>query len=627
MKKAKNGGGYNVKRPGIHSSHRNGQVFGCYNNKKKKNNENNKVDNGDKRSNNNNNNNNSFYELCLSLSWCFVISFYFEVCLRNGNGETHHYPNYRSLLSDGKLVGNGNPNVRNITLDKFSYDLSKDNKSININISTVQRLGSLNASYSVCRHKGLDELVFHILKLGYTRLVCEMSCRIDQRISKLEDYQHGRDMDSAYLKLDVTQNTSIPGKGLVSSDERANVFHRMEPDGTPYNYASAAKGAKVVAHNKVAKGASNILGKDHDKYLINPCSVSDKFVVVELAEETLVDSVKIANFEHYSSNFKEFELWGSLAYPTDAWSFMGKFVAANVKQAQTFVLPEPKWVTYLNLSLISHYGSEHFCTLSVLEVYGVDAIERMLEDLMVSSGRSVHSEQVSKTNSTGAQSARPQNVTANGNNGSEAENGSSEEQKANTDASKSPGTTKIPDPVVGKSNSRIPGDTVLKILMQKVRSVEVNLSVLEEYLKELDQKQRDNVPEIYKEISKVTSLIDDERNAIKELIEWKEETDKQREDTEIWKAVFSSQVEELVDENKILRSLIENIEKDQASLQNKELAVLLVSLCFLCIAFLKLVSKRILLSFGASRGSNVSTNRGWLLILLSSGITMLITLI
>lgn len=87
MKKAKNGGGYNVKRRSIHSSHRNGQVFGCYNNKKKKNNENNKVDNEDKRSDNNNNNNNiSFYELCLSLSWCFVISFYFEVCLGNGNG-------------------------------------------------------------------------------------------------------------------------------------------------------------------------------------------------------------------------------------------------------------------------------------------------------------------------------------------------------------------------------------------------------------------------------------------------------------------------------------------------------------------------------------------------------------
>lgn len=73
---------------------------------------------------------------------------------------------------------------------------------------------------------------------------------------------------------------------------------------------------------------------------------------------------------------------------------------------------------------------------------------------------------------------------------------------------------------------------------------------------------------------------------------------------------------------------MENIENDHTSLQNKELAVLLVSFFFLCIAFLKLVSKRVLLSFGASRGNDASrTTGGWLLILLSSGITMLITLI
>lgn len=54
----------------------------------------------------------------------------------------------------------------------------------------------------------------------------------------------------------------------------------------------------MVAHNKEAKGASNILGNDHNKCLRNLCTVRAKFVVIELAEETLVDVARIANFEH-----------------------------------------------------------------------------------------------------------------------------------------------------------------------------------------------------------------------------------------------------------------------------------------------------------------------------------------
>ncbi|KAI3804487.1 hypothetical protein L1987_26063 [Smallanthus sonchifolius] len=165
-----------------------------------------------------------------------------------------------------------------------------------------------------------------------------------------------------------------------------NITHRLEPDGTKYNYAAASKGAKVVAHDKEAKGASNILGEDHDMYLRNPCSVADKFVVIELAEETLVDAITIANFEHHSSNFKQFELSGSLVFPTESWFDLGTFVAENVKHRQYFKLPEPKWARYVKLRLVTHYGSEFYCTLSLFEAYGVDAIEKMLEDLIMASG-------------------------------------------------------------------------------------------------------------------------------------------------------------------------------------------------------------------------------------------------
>lgn len=242
--------------------------------------------------------------------------------------------------------------------------------SITSNVTTSKDYTTLSASYSLPRQSRVEDLAFYIL--GDTALVCHAPLELEvggHEQKRLENLHQGRTTHDGYLDLDEFRNITRQGKKAGDANQRMNITHRLEPDGTKYNYASMAKGAKVVADNKEAKGAVNILGKDHDKYLINPCSVGGKFVVVELTEETLVDAVKIANFEHHSSNFKEFELRGSLNYPSDEWSLLGKFAALNVKQAQTFTLPEPKWVRYLNLSLISHYNSEHYCTLSVFEVY------------------------------------------------------------------------------------------------------------------------------------------------------------------------------------------------------------------------------------------------------------------
>ncbi|KAE9596515.1 putative Galactose-binding domain, SUN domain-containing protein [Lupinus albus] len=178
-------------------------------------------------------------------------------------------------------------------------------------------------------------------------LVCKLHSREHEK--KLQRVKLGDEkFNSTNLNHDEFRNIAKQEKNKGNDDyAHNNITHRLEPDGSVYNYASESKGAKVVAHNKEAKGAKNILGKDHDKYLRNPCSVGGKFVVIELAEETLVDSVKIANFEHYSSNFKEFELAGSLSYPTEAWTTLGNFIAANVKHAQIFKLSEPKWVRSL----------------------------------------------------------------------------------------------------------------------------------------------------------------------------------------------------------------------------------------------------------------------------------------
>ncbi|KAI4315542.1 hypothetical protein L6164_028340 [Bauhinia variegata] len=547
-----------------------------------------------------NNNKRSFYELSLSLIfslWCLLFLFYSKLGLGHGNGEIN--------ASSSSISSRG-----------LSQKVAKP-------------------MYSHADTSRLEQVFWKVL--GNTHLVCELKAEEEKKLEAVqvpyEKDHHTHDLNYEELRNITTQEES---QGIKS--QLVNITRRLEPDGSEYNYASESKGAKVVAHNKEAKGASNILGKDHDKYLRNPCSVGGKFVVIELAEETLVDSVKIANFEHYSSNFKDFELSSSLTYPTETWSPLGHCHAANVKHAQIFKLPEPKWARYLNLSLLSHYGSEFYCTLSVVEVYGINAIERMLEDLIVASvGVGSIPNKLTESNSSDIPSLKPEidrNVkqVESRNDSAAAETPNNDvAQKIEMEGTKNPViVNKVPDPVMEfrqQLNGRVAGDTVLKILMQKVMSVELNLSALEEYLKEMNRRQGDIIPDLEKELSRISQSLEQSKTEIDGLLHWNTITEKGISELELWKDAVSSQVDALVKENRVLRLDVQNIRSDQVKLQSKELAVLVVSLLFVCLAVFKLIWVHILTFFGAYNSEKArQTIRGLVTLFVCCCLTIMIVM-
>ena len=301
-----------------------------------------------------------------------------------------------------------------------------------------------------------------------------------------------------HIGLDEFKNKAFSSKTKYATGKPGSIMHRSEPGGEDYNYAAASKGAKVLSFNKEAKGASNILNSDKDKYLRNPCSTEEKFVVIELSEETLVDAIKIANFEHHSSNLKDFELLGSAVYPTDSWVTLGKFSAQNVKHAQDFVLPEPKWARYLKLNLLSHHGAEFYCTLTLIEVYGIDAVEKMLEDLISAQDKVPLSGEILDDKKSGSN----QHASSEGM-GYEDLVEEPDTMIRTPDVKHGRLEIDVPDPVEEirhKQVNRMPGDTVLKILMKKVRSLDLNLAILERYLEELSTRYGDIFKEFDKDI-------------------------------------------------------------------------------------------------------------------------------
>ncbi|TYI16700.1 hypothetical protein ES332_A08G272200v1 [Gossypium tomentosum] len=418
-----------------------------------------------------------------------------------------------------------------------------------------------------------------------------------------------------------------------SGTGQAGITHRLEPGGKEYNYASASKGAKVLAYNKEAKGASNILGRDEDKYLRNPCSAEEKFVVIELSEETLVDTIVIANFEHYSSNLKAFELLGNLVFPTDAWINLGNFTATNVKLDQRFVLQEPKWVRYLKLNLLSHYGSEFYCTLSVIEVYGVDAVEKMLEDLISVQDNPFGPEDgVRDQKQPASQMESTQRDDINQNSNKEM---GSEPPVDQLNMQFDVTSNVVPNPIEEirhQQVGRVPGDSVLKILMQKVRALDLNLSVLERYLEDLNYKYGNIFKEFDKDIGEKDKVLEKIKSNIKDLTESQNIIAKHVADIASWKSLVSVQLDTLGRDNADLRWEIEKVWERQTSMENKFMAVFVVTLLFGLFAFVRLLVDMLLSIFKSFISVETlekpwkfcSSSYSWLLLLCSCSIILFI---
>uniref|UniRef100_A0A8C7Y9F4 SUN domain-containing ossification factor n=1 Tax=Oryzias sinensis TaxID=183150 RepID=A0A8C7Y9F4_9TELE len=151
------------------------------------------------------------------------------------------------------------------------------------------------------------------------------------------------------------------------------------------NYASVECGAKILSANSDAKSTSAILMENMDLYMLNPCNNKIWFVI-ELCEPIQVKQLDIANFELFSSTPKDFLVSISDRYPTNKWVKLGTFHARDERIVQSFPLDEQLYakfvkmfIKYIKVELLSHFGSEHFCPLSLIRVFGTSMVEEYEE--------------------------------------------------------------------------------------------------------------------------------------------------------------------------------------------------------------------------------------------------------
>ncbi|KAL9093334.1 MAG: hypothetical protein Q9165_004075 [Trypethelium subeluteriae] len=145
-----------------------------------------------------------------------------------------------------------------------------------------------------------------------------------------------------------------------------------------FNYASFDCAATVLKTNPKAKSTSSVLVENKDSYMLNECHIDNKFIIVELCNDILIDTVVLANFEFFSSMFRTFRLSVSDRYPVkmERWKELGTFEARNSREVQAFLVENPLiWARYLRIEFLEHYGNEFYCPLSLVRVHGTTMLE------------------------------------------------------------------------------------------------------------------------------------------------------------------------------------------------------------------------------------------------------------
>ncbi|KAJ5087853.1 hypothetical protein N7456_011469 [Penicillium angulare] len=172
----------------------------------------------------------------------------------------------------------------------------------------------------------------------------------------------------------------------VRQVHRADVSRRKDAGTTckeRFNYASFDCAATVLKTNRECKGSSSVLVENKDSYMLNECRAQNKFLILELCDDILVDTVVLANYEFFSSIFHTFRVSVSDRYPAkpDQWKELGVYEGRNTREVQAFAVENSLiWARYLRIEFLTHYGHEFFCPISLIRVHGTTMMEEYKHD-------------------------------------------------------------------------------------------------------------------------------------------------------------------------------------------------------------------------------------------------------
>ncbi|CAG9531435.1 unnamed protein product [Cercopithifilaria johnstoni] len=196
-----------------------------------------------------------------------------------------------------------------------------------------------------------------------------------RKAEQQQNQQHKTIVHSDAGETSKMDSSALPE--IVEGAARLAPPNMISQEATARNYASKECGAKVLFSNDEAENKNAILNeKEADDYMRNPCERAEhKWLVIELCETIQPTVLEVANFELFSSGPQNIRILGSERYPSNEWMALGDFIVENSREIQRFPIVARSYVKFLRLELLSHYGREHYCTLSLVRLLGISMVD------------------------------------------------------------------------------------------------------------------------------------------------------------------------------------------------------------------------------------------------------------
>lgn len=202
---------------------------------------------------------------------------------------------------------------------------------------------------------------------------------LSRKVSELASSQ------SAEASVRTGEGTELKEEHVLQDDGMAQYYRSKDAGKTckeRFSFSSFDAGATILKTSPGAKNSKAILVENKDTYMLLECNTKNKFVIVELSDDVLVDTVVLANFEFFSSMIRKFRVSVSDRYPVklDKWVELGTFEARNSRDIQPFLIQHPQIYTkYIRVEFLTHYGNEYYCPVSLLRVHGTRMLDTWKE--------------------------------------------------------------------------------------------------------------------------------------------------------------------------------------------------------------------------------------------------------
>jgi hypothetical protein len=276
-----------------------------------------------------------------------------------------------SLTSDERAVTNFD-DKQSIPTSTIAEDVMGNNITRDVGMETI----SVHTNTTIGTRDDLELETKFLSFEEWRKLNLEKSGQFDHDFTQRQE-QPSRKASTPPTPNFVEDDLEID-IGMFASDEQAEQETAGKLYKERFNYASFDCAATIVKTNTNTKGASNILNENKDTYLINQCAESNKFVIIELCNDILVDTVEIANYEFFSSMFRHLRVSVADRFPVPAssWRALGEFEAKSVRDLQRFHIANPLiWARYLRIEFLTHWGHEFYCPISLVRVHGTTMMD------------------------------------------------------------------------------------------------------------------------------------------------------------------------------------------------------------------------------------------------------------